>query len=87
MPNNEETKPEAAETPAVEATAETPAVEAEVVGAANPSEEEPKRAEWQFKTEFGINTRMREIVHKAIEFSELELANLRRKLDRMTYGG
>lgn len=72
---SEETKPEE--------------VQAEVVEEGAPPPEEPKQKppEWQYKTEFGINTRMREIIGKTIEVSELELKTLRHKLDRLTYGG
>ncbi len=55
------------------------ATEAEV-----PKEEAPPN--WEYKTDFAINTKMREVVAKSIEASELELAGLLRKLDKLTYG-
>jgi hypothetical protein len=59
------------------------ATEAEV-----PKEEAPKETppNWEYKTDFAINTKMREVVAKSIEASELELAGLLRKLDKLTYG-
>jgi hypothetical protein len=53
---------------------------------AEPAKEEPQ-AQWEYKTEFAITGRMKELVHKTIEATEAELAMLRRKLDRLTYGG
>lgn len=58
-----------------------PVLEAEEIPA-----EAPKPPAWEYKTEFGINTQLREIVLKSKEFAEAELATLRRKLDRITYG-
>lgn len=53
---------------------------------ASPPEEETKPPNWEYKTDFAINTKMREVVAKSIEASELELAGLLRKLDKLTYG-
>lgn len=50
---------------------------------------EPNAAEtpsWEYRDEFKINQRMKEMVHLAVEATESELAALRRKLDRLTYG-
>jgi len=48
--------------------------------------EEPAKPQWEYKTEFGINTKLRDIVHKAIDASSAEIVSLKRKLDRLTYG-
>jgi len=61
------------------------ATEAEVPKEEVPKEEAPPN--WEYKTDFAINTKMREVVTKTIEASELELAGLLRKLDKLTYGG
>lgn len=45
------------------------------------------KAEWKRVNEFGINTRMREIVKLTIKASEDELARLRKKLEQLQYGG
>lgn len=45
------------------------------------------KAEWKRVNEFGINTKMREIVKLTIEASEDELARLRKKLEQLQYGG
>lgn len=48
---------------------------------------EPKRPEWGYKKEFGINTKMRELILQTKGLAEAELATLRKKLERLTYGG
>lgn len=65
-----------------------PAEEAKPEEAApKPEEAEaPKRPEWQYKTDFAVTGKMKEIVNKTIEASEKELVLLRRKLERLTYG-
>jgi len=49
--------------------------------------EEPKAPEWQYKNDFAINSRMKEILQLTIQATEAELAQLRRKLNKLTYGG
>jgi hypothetical protein len=49
-------------------------------------EQEKKRPEWTHKKEFGIVGEMRKVVLASKEVSEKELALLRRKLERLTYG-
>lgn len=44
------------------------------------------QAEWVYKKEFRIVGEMKKVVGLAKEASEKELAGLRRKLDRLTYG-
>ena len=52
-------------------------------------EEESKESapKWEYKTEFGIITEMKKLVNLTIEATEKELELLRKKLERMTYGG
>ena len=49
--------------------------------------EEPKPPQWEYKTEFAINNRMKDLIHKTIQVSETEVDMLRKKLERLTYGG
>jgi len=64
-----------------------PAEEAKPESAPEGKEAEaPKPPEWEYKTDFNITIQMKEIVGKTIEVSEKELENLRRKLERLTYG-
>jgi hypothetical protein len=49
--------------------------------------EETPRANWGYKQEFGIVTELRKAISLTKEATEKELAGLRRKLERMTYGG
>ena len=44
------------------------------------------KAEWQVKTRFAINTQMLDVLQKTKEACEAELATLRRKVDKLTYG-
>ena len=46
-----------------------------------------QKAQWQHKTEFEINKRMKEVIKLTIEASEEELVRLRKKLERLQYGG
>lgn len=47
---------------------------------------EPPKANWEFKQEFGIVTKMREIVLLTKEAHEIEVDRLRRQLEKLTYG-
>lgn len=47
--------------------------------------EEPKAA-WEYKEEFEVNRRMKEVIGLTIEATQAELKVLRRKLNKMTYG-
>lgn len=49
--------------------------------------EEEKPPQWEHREEFGISKQMREIVKVSKEVAEKELDALRRKLDKLTYGG
>jgi hypothetical protein len=51
-----------------------------------PDEEQGKPPEWKYKEEFGIVTKLKEAVKATAVASEHELSNLRRKLERLTYG-
>jgi hypothetical protein len=55
---------------------------------ATPEEEkqEPQPPNWEFKKEFAINKRMREVAHLTISAAESELVLLRRKLEKLHYG-
>lgn len=50
------------------------------------TDEKPKTPEWQYKKEFEINKRMKEVVKLTISATQAELDGLRRKLDKLTYG-
>ena len=50
------------------------------------NEEQTPPPEWKYKEEFGIVTHLREVVKATKGATELELAELRRKLERLTYG-
>lgn len=67
--------------PETEVVTEAPPV------AEEPVEEEKPRIDWQYKREFGINTKMREAIKLAIGATESELTTLRRKLAKAQYGG
>lgn len=58
-----------------ETTEETPDVE---VG--------PEPPKWEYRKSFKINERMKEVIGLTIKVTESELAVLRRKLDKLTYG-
>ena len=50
-------------------------------------EEPPKpKANWEYKTEFGINTKMREVIQATIKVCEAEIKTYRRKIEKLTYG-
>ena len=44
------------------------------------------KATWEYKEEFEINKRIKEVVGATIKATEAELSVLRRKLDKMHYG-
>lgn len=56
------------------------------------SEEKPETAEeekppaWEYKTEFGLHTKMKDVIHKTIEVTAVHVDDLKRKLDKLTYG-
>jgi hypothetical protein len=53
----------------------------------NKEPEDQPQANWQYRKEFGIVTKMREAINLTKTATEGELASLRRKLERLTYGG
>lgn len=48
--------------------------------------EPPKGPEWEYKTEFGINSRMREVIDLTLKVAEAEIETYRKKIDKLTYG-
>lgn len=52
-----------------------------------PKVEGPPRAEWKYKTEFGIVNEMRNVLQLTLAASEAELKMLRRKLQKLQYKG
>ena len=48
--------------------------------------DEKQTPEWTYKEEFGIVKHLKEVVKTTKSASEMELAELRRKLERLTYG-
>ncbi len=53
---------------------------------AAPQGETPK-AEWKFKRNLGINEEMKKVIGLTIDATNAEIASLRRKLEKLTYGG
>lgn len=43
-------------------------------------------AEWKYKKNLGINEEMKKVIHLTMSATQSEIAVLRRKLDRLTYG-
>lgn len=50
------------------------------------ADEKQTSPEWSYKEEFGIVKHLKEAVKTTKSASEMELAELRRKLERLTYG-
>jgi len=61
---------------------EPPAVETD----APPPEEAPEPPRWEYKTEFGIHSKMRDVIGKTIDVTVSEIDKLKLKLDKLTYG-
>lgn len=53
----------------------------------DPKPNASEQATWSHKTEFGIVGEMKKVVTLTKDATELELEGLRRKLERLTYGG
>lgn len=49
-------------------------------------EEKPAGAQWEYKEEFAIVGQMKDVVKKTMEATEMEIAALHRKLERLQYG-
>jgi hypothetical protein len=47
----------------------------------------PEPPKWEYKTDFAITDKMRDVIKQTIKVSEMESEMLRKKLDRLTYGG
>ena len=67
----------------------------EVPPISEPAPEEPKaeakpddepKAQWSFKRNLGVNEQMKKVINLTIEATNAEIAVLRRKLERLTYG-
>lgn len=43
--------------------------------------------QWEYREEFKIHARMKEVVRLTISAAEAELAAARRKLEKLSYGG
>lgn len=52
----------------------------------DPTPTDPPKATWEYKTEFGINARMREVIEATIKVAEAEVEAYKRKIERLTYG-
>lgn len=66
----------------VEPTSEPAEANPKVEGA---SEQRPP-PQWEYRTEFRINTQMREVLNLARKVTEAEIERLRRKVEKLTYG-
>lgn len=63
-------------------------------GEAKPEDPKPEEAQetkppppqWERRTSFKINDRMKDVVQKTIDLTRMEIASLRRKIDKLTYG-
>lgn len=51
-----------------------------------PAEPEKKPPSWEYKTEFGVNQKLKDVVTKAIDVTSTEIDRLKRQLDKLTYG-
>lgn len=57
--------------------------------AAENPEEKPKEPEpptWEYRTDFGINKKMQEVIVLTISATQSEIQTLRRKLEKLQYG-
>lgn len=81
-----EEKDEATTEAPAETSGESPAPSEPTEGESAGIPEGETAPEWKFKTEFGINERMREIVEMTIRVANDEIARNRRKIDKLTYG-
>ena len=43
--------------------------------------------EWEYRDHFKIHGQMKQVIELTIEATEKQLSSLRRKLDKLTYGG
>ncbi len=49
-------------------------------------QKEGPQANWEYRDDFKINDRMREIIHLTREAAEAEINSLKRKLRKLQYG-
>jgi hypothetical protein len=47
---------------------------------------EPPKVEWEYKTQFSINERMREVIQATIKVAQADIESYRKKLRKLTYG-
>ncbi len=48
--------------------------------------EEKPPLQWEYKTQFGINEKLKTVVERAIDASVSEVERLKRQIDKLTYG-
>lgn len=53
----------------------------------NGAEGEESRFNWEYRNEFRVNTQMRDLVQLTRVVTETEIDRLRRKLEKLNYGG
>jgi hypothetical protein len=54
---------------------------------ADGSDDVKPKLSWEHKTEFGINTKMKEILKLTLSAAQAERDRLKKKLDKLQYGG
>lgn len=47
---------------------------------------EEKPPQWQYKEDFAINAKLKEVIERTAEATTAEIDNLKRKLEKLTYG-
>jgi sugar-specific transcriptional regulator TrmB len=53
---------------------------------AQSEEKKPEPPKWEYRQNFGINNKMKEVIEKTVEATEAELSHLRKKLEKLQYG-
>jgi len=51
-----------------------------------PEETSKAQATWEYKTEFGIAAKMREVIEVTVKVAETEIERYKRKIEKLTYG-
>lgn len=82
--SDQSSREEPEQAPGEEGSSETPTDEASAKEPEQPKK--PPQANWEYRTEFRINTQMREILNLTRQATETEIARLRRKIEKLTYG-
>lgn len=52
-----------------------------------PTEEAAPKYNWEYKQDMGINVKMKEVLRATLKACEAERDALRKKLERLQYGG